>query len=210
MWNLFGKKSRDHNFDIKVLFRNDISLLTLDERWNKLFVNKVKTAEIIQCENKIKELLKEQSRLITESKEINIKKKECMDAIIKLTTEAFDNNNEQARIQMQECEKTVIKINSRLTEIEERLDAIPKELRGANLELLELTVKVVYLSIRGNQKRVDELEKQIEEAREGLKKLIDEKESLSQDDTDTYSYFHDLIGGDELQKLDEIYFGKDK
>ena len=88
MWNLFGKKSQDHNFDIKVLFKNDISLLTLDERWNKLFVNKVKTAEIIQCENKIKELLKEQSRLITESKEIKIKTKECKDAIIKLTTEA--------------------------------------------------------------------------------------------------------------------------
>ena len=66
------------------------------------------------------------------------------------------------------------------------------------------------MSIRGNQKRVDDLEKQIEEARDSLKKLIDEKESLSQDDTDTYSYFHDLIGGDELQKLDEIYFGKDK
>ena len=129
-----------------------------------------------------------------------------MDGIIKLTTEAFDNNNEEARLKMQECEKLIVSINKRIKEIEERILDVPKEIRQANLELLEQTVKVVYFSIRENQHKVTALDKEIAETREHLKKLIDERGLLAQDDTDTYSYFHDLLGKDELQKLDEIYF----
>ncbi len=206
MWNIFNRKKKIHELDIKVLFKNDISLLILDERWNGLFNNIVKTDKIIDYENKIKELLKEQSRLITESKEIAITKKESMDNIINLTTEAFDNNNEEAHSKMQECEKTIVSINKRVKEIEERLLDIPKELRQANLELLEQTVKLVYFSIKENQLKVVELDKEIAQTKEQLKKLIDERGLLAQDDTNTYSYFHDLLGGDELQKLDEIYF----
>ena len=206
MWNIFSRNKKAHELDIKILFKNDISLLILDKRWNGLFNNIVKTDKIIDYENKIKELLKEQSRLITESKENSIKKKESMDNIIKLTTEAFDNNNEEARSKMQECEKTIVAINKRVKEIEVRLLDIPKELRQANLELLEQTVKLVYFSIKENQLKVVELDKEIAQTKEHLKKLIDERGLLAQDDTNTYSYFHDLLGGDELQKLDEIYF----
>ena len=31
---------------------------------------------------------------------------------------------------------------------------------------------------------------------------------LSQDDEDIYSYFHDLLGGEELEKLDMEFFKK--
>lgn len=206
MRNIFKRKKDVQELDIKVLFKNDISILILDERWNGLFKNIVKSAKLIDCENKIKELLKEQSRLTSEAKEIAIKKKEYMDGIIKLTTEAFDNNNEEARLKMQEYEKLIVSINKRIKEIEERILDVPKEIRQANLELLEQTVKVVYFSIRENQQKVTALDKEIADTREHLKKLIDERGLLAQDDTDTYSYFHDLLGKDELQKLDEIYF----
>lgn len=206
MKNIFNRKKKYHEFDLKVLFNNDISILILDERWNGLFKNIVKTEKIIDCENKIKELLKEQSRLTLEIKEIAVKKKEYMDKIIKLTTEAFDNNNEEAHLEMQECEKLIVAINKRTKEIEERLLDVPKEIRQANLELLEQTVKVVYFSFKENHQRVEILDKEIADTREHLKKLIDERGLIAQDDTDTYSYFHDLLGKDELQKLDEIYF----
>ena len=205
MRNIFKRKNSAHELDIKVLFKNDISLLILDERWNGLFSNIIKTSSIIECENKIKELLKEQSRLITEAKESTVKKKEAMDSIIKLTTEVFGNNNQEAQTDMQDCERIIVGINNRAKEVEERLLDVPKEIRQANLVLLEQTVKLVYFSIRENQQRVSELDKQISQTKEQLMKLIDERGLLAQDDTNTYSYFHDLLGGDELQKLDEIY-----
>ena len=202
------RKPEREKMDRKVLRRNDISLLILDERWNKLFVTSEKTPQIAECEEKVKELLKEQSRLLTESKEIATAKKQCMDRIIKLTTAVFDEENNEAKKEMQQCEKEIKRINERTVKIDEDLDGIPDRIKDANLELLESTVNLVYFKIRSDQKRVEELVVLIEETREKLKAYIDEKETLSQDHTDTYSYFHDLLGGEELERLDEEFFGK--
>lgn len=203
---LFSKKPQK-KFDRKVLRRNDICLLTLDERWNSLFANAQKTPEILKCEEKLKELLKQQARLIAESKEIAARKRLCMDKIIQLTPEVFDKNNEDAKKDMQACEKEIKQINDRLPKIEVELENIPDLVREANIGLLEQTVNIVYFKIRSNQKRVEELEKLIEETRTKLKEYIDEKELLAQDDNDIYSYFHDLLGPEELEKLDKEFFG---
>ncbi len=205
---MFGfLKKKKKKFDTKVLRKNDISILILDERWNSLFGAADKSPEIIKCEESLKELLKDQARISAESKEISAHKKVCMDRILELTTEVFDHGNESAKSEMQECEKEIKRINERLAKIEEELDDMPGKLKEANLRLLENTVNLVYFKIRTNQKRVEELERIIEQERQSLKEHIDEKESLSQDDTDIYSYFHDLLGAEELEKLDKEFFG---
>ena len=93
-----------------------------------------------------------------------------------------------------------------IRDYEELLGEMPGRKRKANLELLEETVNIVYYKIGYARKRVKELEKLIDETRTKLKEYIDEKETLSQDDSDIYSYFHDLLGGEELEKLDKEFF----
>lgn len=202
------KSEQKAKFDTKTLRKNDISLLILDERFNKLFVNTPKTPAIERCEQKLKELLKEEARLLTEQKEIAASKKMHMDRIIKLTAAVFEQNDENAKKEMQFSESEIKRINDRAAKIEELLIGIPERIKQVNLDLLEKTVSIVYLKIRASSKRVEELEKLIEESKEKLKKYIDEKESLAQDDTDIYSYFHDLLGGEEIEKLDRQFFGK--
>lgn len=201
------KSDKNKKFDKKTLRKNNISLLILDERWNKLFNSVQKTPAIERSEDKLKELLKQEARLTTEKKEIAVSKKYHMDRIIKLTPDVFEKNDENAKKEMQISEREINKINERSKQIEGQLDEMPDRIKEANLELLELTVNIVYFKIRSSRKRVEELEKLIEETRERLKGYIDEKESLSQDDTDIYSYFHDLLGGEELEKLDREFFG---
>jgi len=201
------KSNKTKKFDTKTLRKNDISLLILDERWNKLFNSTPRTPAIERSEEKLKELLKEEARLTAEQKNITAVKKQHMDKIIKLTPDVFEKNDAEAQKEMQTSEREIKRINDRTKQIEEQLDLMPDRLRQANLELLELTVNIVYFKMRSSRKRVDELEKLIEETREKLKGYIDEKESLSQDDTDIYSYFHDLLGGEELEKLDREFFG---
>jgi hypothetical protein len=180
----------------------------LDERFNKLFVNTPKTPAIEHCENRLKELLKEEARLLAEQKENAAAKKLRMDRIIKLTPAVFEQNDETAKKEMQGCESEIKRINDRAEKIREHLEEMPARIKGANLELLENTVSVVYYKIRSSSKRVEELEKLIEETKVKLKEYIDEKESLAQDDTDIYSYFHDLLGSEEIEKLDREFFGK--
>lgn len=202
------KLGRKRKFDVGTLRRNDISLLILDERWNKLFANTKKTPAIERSEQKLRELLKEEARLTAEQKEIASAKRHHMNRIMELTTEVFEKGNEAAREEMKHSEREIKRINKRAKSIEEQLGEMPYRLRQANLELLELTVKIVYYKIRSNRKRVEELDKLIEETREKLREYIDEKGTLSQDDEDIYSYFHDLLGGEELEKLDMEFFKK--
>jgi hypothetical protein len=206
MFPFFKKRKGRFGFEGKTLRKNNISLLILDERWNKLFSNTPKTSQIEAYEEKLKELLKEESRLTAESKQISANKKLHMEKIIKLTTTVFEENNEEAKKEMQFCEREIKRINLRSKRIEEELDALPDRLREANLGLLESTVNVVYFKIRKSGKRVEELARLIEETRSRLKEYIDEKELLSQDDTDIYSYFHDLLGAEELERLDKKFF----
>lgn len=193
-------------FDAGTLRRNDITSVILDERWNKLFANTQKTPAIERSEQKLRELLKEEARLLADQKEIASAKKHHMIRIMELTPEVFEKGSEAAKEEMKISEREIKRINERAKQIEKQLEELPSRLRKANLELLELTVKVVYYKIRSNRKRVEELEKLIEETRAKLKEYIDEKETLSQDNSDVYSYFHDLLGGEELEKLDREFF----
>lgn len=194
-------------FDKKILRKNNISILILDERWNSLFKNIEKTDKINRIEKELVDLLKEESRLNFEYKEIDMQKKKCIKKIMKLTPKVFGENDEESRIQMQECEKNIKETNARFKEIENQLEIIPDKIQDKNLELLESVVNTVYFKIRENQERLKQLERLIEETKGSLEKYIDEKGRLSEDDTDIYVYFHDLIGKEELENLDREYFG---
>jgi predicted nuclease with TOPRIM domain len=206
MPSLPWKLSRRKKLDKEILRKNDISLLILDERWNSLFVNTPKTQGIERCEQKLKELIKEEARLIEEEKEIAISKKHHLDSIMKLTTDVFENEDKDAIKMMQLSEAEIKRIKDRSDEIKSELEEMPERKKKANLELLEHTINAVYYKIRSSGKRVEELKKLIEETKEKLKEYIDEKESLSQDNVDIYSYFHDLLGAEELERLDEVFF----
>ena len=206
MLDFLKRNAHSSKFDRKVLRKNNISILILDERYNSLFANAVKTPEMTRCEENLKELLKEQSRLTNEQKTLPSQKKKSMDRIMQLTTEAFENESHEAKKEMQLCEKEIKRINERIAEVEKRIEIIPEDIREKNLELLEHMVNAVYFKIRAGQKRAQELEKLIEETRVKLRDYIDEKESLSQSGADVYSYFHDLLGGEELEKLDKEFF----
>jgi hypothetical protein len=131
------KRSRGgKKFDTRTLRKNDISLLILDERWNKLFVNTPKSPSIERSEQKLKELLKEEARLIAEQKEIAAAKKAHMDRIIKLTPKVFEEGDETAKKEMQDSEREIKRINSRAQRIEELLEEMPDRKKKSNLSCL--------------------------------------------------------------------------
>ena len=96
---------------------------------------------------------------------------------MELTPQVFEENDEKARMEMEECEKNIKEINNRFKEIEKEIETIPDKIKDKNLELLESIVFTVYFKIRANQRRIKELEKLIEEQKK-FRKYIDEKEEL--------------------------------
>ena len=204
LFDIFKKKKKVM-LDTKVLRKNDISLLFLDERWNSLFVNEEKTLEIIQCENKIKDLLKEQSRLLDERQKIGTAKKGYIDHIIRLTDETYQKNNPSALDKMQDYQRKITESNARIEEIEKILDEIPDRIKDANMDLLEITVSKIYVKIRTGHKRIGELEVEIEKMKSKLKENLTEKDMLTEQVSSSYTYFHDLLGAEELERLDKQF-----
>lgn len=202
---MFPVPGMRYRLNREILKNNDISVLILDERWNSLFADMEKPGEIVRLEEKLKELLKKQARLTSEEKEISMNKKNMMERIIKLTTEAFENGNESAKTKMAECERDIKDINDRLNSIDDELKKMPSEIREANLELLECLVNTVYLTYRENQKRREELDELIKVTSAKLDAYVAEKEKLSKTGGQVYEYFHELLGAEELQRLDEQY-----
>ncbi|HHV30241.1 hypothetical protein [Acetivibrio mesophilus] len=200
------RENKKKEFDWSVLKKSSIPILILDERWHTVFKNTEKSKDIIEKEEKLKELLKEESRLAFEKKEILSRKKSCLEKILKLTPEVFDNNNLQSKEEMQKYEKEINHINERINSIDAEIDNMPEKIREANLELLEHTINSVYFKMRENQLRLRELDELIEQTKKQLESYIDEKSGLSEYDNGIYMYFHDLLGGEELQKLDNEYF----
>jgi len=150
-------------------------------------------------------LLKEQARITSESESLNALKKQLMAKILELTPLAFDKGDGDARNKMSEYEAQIRQINEKVEEAKKRLEQIPDDIKQANIELLEHTVQQVYVKIASKRNRISQLEKLIEQTREKLKQYIDEKESLAQQSDEIYSYFHDLLGKEELEKLDRMY-----
>jgi hypothetical protein len=205
MLPLFKKMRNIAGFDRVVLKKNNISLLILDERWSSLFKNFSKPKAIRAREQKLKSLIKKQAVLTAEQKKDAQIKKNSMDMIIKLASSANDGN-EKAMGKISLCENEIKRVNKRAGDIERELGNTADLIQKTNIELLETTVSIVYIKIRRNRKRREELDKIIEQTREKLRGYIDEREQLAEDDTDVYSYFHDLLGAEEIEKLDLQFF----
>jgi len=199
------KKKEPLLFDKKVLRKNDISLIIVDERWNALFKQCNKIKKILKLEQKLKDLLKQQARLMTEKQEISLQKKEHMEKILQLADENYQKEHPTASEEMYQSQQKIIEINRRLEQIEEEILSIPDKIKEANLALLEVTANEIYLQFKKAKKRIDELESEIEVQKEKLKHMISEKEGLNELVENVYSYFHDLLGREELEKLDERF-----
>ena len=188
--------------DGDILRRNRISFLTLDERWNSLFVDIEKTPVIQKHEEHINNLLKKQAKLTNESKEIYTEKKRLLDRIMSLTTEAFDREDENARKEIDVCEMRVHEINQRGPEIEEELTGLVHEVKNANMELLENAVSHIYDGILKSQHRVAELETHIMELREHIQNSIEEREKVLESYNEAYQLLHGLLGAEQMEELD--------
>ena len=191
--------------DPGILVRNNIHVLTLDERWNSLFAGVERTPAIERLEDALNQSLKDQAKLTAEQLENASDKKRLLSRIMELTVEAFTNENAAARDEISSCEAKVKQINARELEIAAGLGALDGAIRKANMDLLEGAVTLMYPGIHSAQARIAELEAEIEAMREKLKGAISEKETLAATYDAAYQFMHGLLGADQIEALDRYF-----
>lgn len=176
-----------------------IPIISLDNKWYKLMAGIEHTEHMQELEDKLKELLKRQGRLNTESKEIRVRKAKLMEEIVGVMDET-GGKQKQADYSTQ-----INELNQKLEEYQDELLDLPKEIEQVNYELMLDTMEICYEQIAGNTQRINDIAAWITDMRIELKKNVVRKQEAELKNQQIYSYMHDIFGAEVIDIFDMKY-----
>jgi chromosome segregation ATPase len=195
----------DINLDMAILRQNNITRLTIDERWTKLFVGVPLCPELAKAQDEMNELIKKEAMLKNEQDSLEPAKKKCMNLIIGLTKEAFENNSDKAKSRLKECRKEIERINDRMNRILEDIEKTNDQLKEANVKLLNDTVRYIFTTLKNNKDRANAINEELAALAAREAELKTELESISLDWTSYAVNLTELLGADLVKRLEEEY-----
>ena len=190
----------------KALSGKKIPILTLDNKWHKLFNPEDMTSQMKSLEKKLNDLIKRQGKLNTESKDIQKIKKKLMDEILVIADDLQQEPDSKKLSKDREDHRRLVKeCNDKMTEYEEELYLLPKEIDRANRNLMMESMEICYQKIRANDREINALDEWIKKTRRELKKKLIRKQEKEAQNNELYSYMHDIFGADVLELFDMKY-----
>ena len=175
-----------------------IPILTLDNKWHRLFAMMEPDKELKRLEENLNSLLKLQGKMNTESKSIKKIKKKLMDEIVQL----MERNDSSANKKIEENKRLIEECNEKLDDYQDKLLDIPKEIDRANYALMIRTMEMCYEVLKVNAKEIDEIGEWITQIRIELKKNIVRKQEKEIKNYELYSFMHDIFGADVVEIFD--------
>ena len=176
-----------------------IPVISLDNKWYKLMAGIEHTPHMQELEAQLKELLKRQGKINTESKEIRARKAKLMDEIVGVMDEQ-GGKQKQADYSAQ-----INALNQQLEEYQDELLDLPKEIDKVNYELMLDTMEICYEQIAQNTERINEITNWISAMRIELKKNVVRKQEAELKNQQIYSYMHDIFGAEVIDIFDMKY-----
>lgn len=185
------------------LVGKNIPILTLDNKWHRLFTQTEISPEIKAKEQELNELLKRQGKLNHECKKLRTIKAKLRDEIVSL----MDGGNESgvAQKKQEENKKLIEDCNERLESNQDELLDIEKEISMVNYDLMLLSMEVCYDAIRDNTAEIEQIDKWINQMRIELKKNVVRKQEREVYNQNLYSYMHDIFGPEVIEIFDMKY-----
>lgn len=197
--------SRSDDIYKPALASKKIPILTLDNKWHKLFTQAEPNKRLKKREEELNELLKKQGKANTEIKEIKKLKRRLMQGIMENASEASSGNDARARKKTDESKRLMGECNQKIAGYEDELLELPRQIDKVNKELMLMTMEICYDRLKENERDIEEITKWVAQVKEELKeKLIlkQEKETVNQE---LYSYMHDIFGADVINLFDTKY-----
>jgi len=178
-----------------------IPILTLDQKWHRLFTQTGVSAEIKRKEEKVNELLKKQGGLQTRQKDIKRLKNKLMQEVLS----SMEGEEKPKGRSKEENGKLIEECNEKLEEGGEALLEVEKKLEKENRELMVLSMEVCYDLLQENGKQIEEIDAWINQMRIELKKNVVRKQQKELYNQELYSYMHDIFGPDVMELFDLKY-----
>ena len=112
---------------------------------------------------------------------------------------------------MEDAENPVIKkgkklmeeLNEKILINEDELAKIPYELREANEKLMAYSMLECYERMLENREKIDNIKTWLDEVKEQVKEKKVKQLMLEEDTQKIYSYLHDLVGPEAMNRFDK-------
>ncbi len=195
--------SRKEEIYKPALVGKNIPILTLDNKWHRLFTQTEISPEIKVKEQQLNELLKRQGKLNHECKKLRGIKAKLRDEIVSLMDGGTDGAAAQKK--QEENKRLIEDCNERLEADQDELLDIEKEISSVNYELMLLSMEVCYEAIRDNTAEIEQIDKWINQMRIDLKKNVVRKQEKEIYNQNLYSYMHDIFGPEVIEIFDMKY-----
>lgn len=205
---MFFKKRLQFQLDENIIKKNRIPILTRDKEWNKVF-EEYMNRSMDSMHKELEKLIEEERSYHVRLKSYQEQKRMLMNKIIHFSDLINSQNNEDALLELENTKEELDKINAEIDEIFIILETYPKRIEKINYQLLKESVAIAYKKIVDENSRLVAVDNEIEDLRERLGILRDEKEELEKKIEYLYSFLHSIIGHEEMEKLD-ILFLKEK
>lgn len=197
--------SRKDEIYSPALKEKKIPILTLDNKWHRLFTQTNPNKTILRLEEELNDLLKKQGKATTESKDIKRLKKKLMQEIVENAEGTAEGNNQKALKKMEDNKRLINECNERLTMYEDQLIELPREIDRVNRELMLQTMDICYDTLKTNETEIEETAKWVAAIRVELKKRLIRKQEIEQMNQELYSYMHDIFGAEVIEIFDMKY-----
>lgn len=182
-----------------------IPILTLDNKWHRLFTQTEPTPAISRLEQRLNELLKRQGKLNTETKEIKKLKKKLMDEIVSVRDEMEQGQSNALEKKVEDNKRLLAECNEKLEGYQDELMELPREIEKTNQELMLLTMEICYDKLQANTEEIQETAAWVAQIRVELKKRLVRKQEKEIQNHELYSYMHDIFGADVIEIFDLKY-----
>lgn len=189
----------------QALHGKKVPILTLDNKWYRLFDKVADNREIAALEMQLNDLLKRQGKLNTESRDIRRLKKKLMNEIVPLVDEYGSNSTASIGKQIDDHKRLVADCNKKLEDYRLELEEIPRKLEDVNLKVMLATMEYCYITMQDNTREITAIGKWVDEVRVELKKNLIRKQEKEIRNRDIYAYMHDIFGADVIDIFDMTY-----
>ncbi len=182
-----------------------IPVLTLDNKWHKLFGRSSATKEIQRLEKELNNLLKRQGKLTNEIRDLKKIKNNLLTDIVSNMEGIEQDTDASVDKKLSDNKRLVNEVNEKVESHEDELLEIPHEIDRVNRELMLKTMELCYDKLTQNTDEIEEIAGWIREMRVALKTNIIKKQDKEINNSELYGYMHNIFGRNVLELFDMRY-----
>ena len=196
----------ENDIDFKdIISKKNIPILTLDNKWHKLFTQAEESKEMTKVAKEVNELVARQGKITTELKDMKKLKAKLMDDIVANMEASKSGGDKKAAKIVDESKRLIDEINEKTEAYEDEMLELPKKLREANNKLMLLTMEECYALFKDNSRDIETIGAWIKKMRVELKRNILKKQHMEIVNIEVYSWLSDIFGAEVMDMFDIGY-----